>query len=200
MSFSRRAVPAILAIAAFILSACVPAALAQKSSTAVLAEFTGKLDTRSAKVGDTITARTRAKAKLADGAELPKGAKLIGTVVAVESKQAGNGTSSLSIRFDRVEVKGSAQITVHAALVAIAPPPLASGELPLGSVHTSGGSLSTQSGYGVSDAGGTDIPLGSTLEGVGLGDHVGTDGTSQLRGNHRDIKLEPGGLLKVAFF
>ncbi len=200
MNSSRRNIQAILAATAVSLFMCAPGAMAQNYSKAFLARTTGKLDTKSAKVGDTLTAQTLTKSQLNNGSEIPKGAKIIATVTEVQSKEQGGGSSTLTLRFDKVQVKGQAPITVHAALVAVAPPPEASGDLPLGSTSSRGGSLTTQNGYGHSDNGDMEIPMGSTIDGVGLGDHIGADGTAQLRGDHRDIKLDRDALIKIAFF
>jgi hypothetical protein len=201
MDSRRLRILSVLAILASALALGV-SARAEASAPAVVAKLSGKLDTKSAKVGDTIVAKTVTKTKLADGTELPRGTKLTGTVVAVQSKQSGGGTSTLSIKFDQAEVKGKGNVAVHGGVVAVAPPkdPGNLGDLPTGSTSSRNQSLATPGGLDHPDSGSDDIPLGSTIPGVGLGDHPGADGTSQLRGDHRDIKLEDGGLVKIEFF
>jgi hypothetical protein len=44
-----------------------------------------------------------------------------------------------------------------------------------------------------------DIPLGSTLEAVGLGRHLDADWTTALQGIRRDIQLDGDVLIKVEF-
>lgn len=196
MNFSRLSLAAILSILVLTLGFRTPNALAQAIAQAVPAEITGKLTTKTAKVGDTITAKTSAKAKLKDGTELPKGTKLVARVTAVQSLQDGAGTSSLALKFEQAQLK-SGTVEVHAAIVALAPAPVAQGDLPTGnSIRNQ--PLSTLDKYGHSDSDG-GIPLGSSIEGIGMGESVGSDGTSHFRGKNREIKLDSGDLIKVAF-
>lgn len=161
-------------------------------------QIQSKVDTKSAKVGDTIIAKTEAKTKLKDGTEVPSGAKLIGKVTAVQSKKDGDGMSSLSIKFDQLQIKHKPPMAIQAAVIAVAPAPDASGDLPTSSTSMRGQGLETMGNYGRSDDG-SGLPNGSTMPGVGLGDRVGTDGTTEMRGKNRDIKLSNGDLIKVAF-
>ncbi len=66
----------------------------------LVAKFAVKLDTKSAKVGEAVSAKTVKAARAKDGTELPKGSKLTGQVVAVQSNKDRNGTASLAINFD----------------------------------------------------------------------------------------------------
>ncbi len=164
----------------------------------VRCEIQSKVDTKSAKAGETIVAKTQAKTKLKDGTEIPSGSKLIGKVVSVQSKKDGNGMSSLAIKFDQVEIKHKPAIAIQGAVIAVAPAPDASGDLPTSSTSMRSQGLQTMDNYGHSDDE-SGVPNGSTMPGVGLGDHVGADGTTEMRGKNCDIKLGSGDLIKVAF-
>jgi hypothetical protein len=48
----------------------------------VKGELVSKLDSKTAKNGDSVVVQTKASAKTADGTELPKGSKLVGHVLA----------------------------------------------------------------------------------------------------------------------
>ncbi len=115
-----------------------------EAKQSLLAELTSKLDTKSAKVGDAVMAKTVADLKMTDGSIIPKGSKLEGRVTQVESKAAGNGNVSLGILFDQLDVKGGHQKPIHGVLVAIAPRPslsdqeASSGSLPQGSTRNVG--------------------------------------------------------------
>ena len=57
----------------------------------VNAQLVGKLDSRTAKAGDSIVVRTESSVKTADGTMIPKGTKLVGHVIGV--MHAGIGQS-----------------------------------------------------------------------------------------------------------
>ena len=88
----------------------------------VSAEFTKKIDTKDAKVGDEISARITADSTLPDGTELRKGMRLIGAVVQVHSKGGGNPTSLLAFTLDGVAVPGGREIRVHTTLTSLSGP------------------------------------------------------------------------------
>jgi hypothetical protein len=188
--------PALL-IAAFASLFALPTAFAQDKRPAVTAELMSKIDTKSAKVGDTVTAETTEKAKLPDGTQIPRGAKLIGVVTDVTSVKDGNGMSMLGLKFQQVIVKHDPPIAIHGGLVAVAPPSEANGELPTSSTTVRAQGLQTQGNYGHNDPNG-GIPSGSTVDGVGLSTTMGSDGTTELQGNHTEIKLDRGSRLRVA--
>jgi hypothetical protein len=196
--------PFILAIGAIFFVASALSAPAQSSAPALLAKIAGNLNTKSAKVGDVITAKTTKSAKTKDGTDIPKGSKLTGKVVAVQSEKDGNGTSTLAIKFDQIEAKGGAATPIQGLIVSIGPSPDAGGGgvgfnsvLGRGGVGSSAG-LDPNSGaeHGGAVASG-DIPKGSTLEGVALGTNLDAQGASELRGIKRDIKLDSDVLIKV---
>jgi hypothetical protein len=187
-----------LIAAAFVALAILPSAFAQDKRPGVMAELTSKIDTRSAKVGDAVTAETTEKSKLQDGTQIPRGAKLIGVVTDVTPMGSGNGMSELGIKFQQIVIKHDPPITIHGGLVAVAPPADASGELPTGSASTRSQGLQTQGNYGVKDNGDVGIPPGSTVSGVGISTTIGSDGTTELQGNHVEVKLDKGARLRVA--
>lgn len=193
-----------LAIFAALAVACTSFASAQSAPQVLLAKFSGKLTTKSAKMGDEVTAKTLGTAKLADGTEIPKGAKLLGKVIVVQSKDAGAGTSTLALRFDQVELKGGGTHPVWGLIVGIGPS--ADSKLALGydSVIGRGGPGSTvgldpHDGAGVQvNRDDSKLPLGSSLDGVGLGKRMGADGASILRGFKKDILLDSDVVFKMA--
>ncbi|MFP5204851.1 MAG: hypothetical protein ACLGSH_05815 [Acidobacteriota bacterium] len=192
--------PAFLVMAAAALGLALPA-LGQTipaPSEGVLCNIQSRVDTKSAKVGDAIVAKTQAKTKLKDGTEIPYGSKLIGKVVSVQSEKDGSGMSSLAIKFDQIEMKHKPPIAIQGAVIALAPAPDASGDLPTSSTSMRSQGIQTMGNYGHSDDD-NGVPNGSTMPGVGLGDHVGADGTTEMRGKDRDIKLSNGDRIRVAF-
>jgi hypothetical protein len=178
---------------------------AQTMGPVLVAKIVGNISTRNAKAGDIISAKTLKPWKLKDGTDIPKGSKLVGKVASARSKQAGNGNSLLTFRFDQAELKGGASIPLHALVVAIGPGLGPKEDAGANSVLGRGGvgsdpGLDPRIGLGRPGAKDEDdIPLGSSLEGVGLGHHLDADWTTALQGIHRDIQLDSDVLIKVEF-
>lgn len=183
----------------FVLLLVLPSAFAQDKKIWVMAELTSKLDTKSAKVGDTVTAETTAKGKLPDGTQIPRGAKLIGIVTDVTTEKDGSGMSMLGLKFLQVVVKHDPPIAIHGGLLAVAPPPDASGEMPTSSTGMRNQGLQTMNNYGHDpNSEESGIPAGSSVSGVALSTTISTDGTSEMKGNHTEVKLDRGSRLQVA--
>ena len=83
-------------------------------------ELVSKLDTKTAKTGDSVVVQTKASAKTADGTEIPKGSKLVGRVMAVHPSTAGDN-SQVVLQFDHLELKGGQSMAVHSQIESIAP-------------------------------------------------------------------------------
>jgi hypothetical protein len=94
-------------------------------STAIPVRFEHSVDTTKAKIGDEVTAKTMQVITLPGGSSIPKGALLIGHVVALDAfhfdqtPYAHQKPSILSIHFDKLRV-GDAAIPVTLSVRAIA--------------------------------------------------------------------------------
>ena len=88
----------------------------------VSGELQEKLDSKTAKVGDTVVVKTKAAVKTADGTEIPKGAKLVGRVTDVQAHGAGSAESRLALEFDRAELKGEQSLAIHSVIESVEPP------------------------------------------------------------------------------
>jgi hypothetical protein len=175
---------------------------AQSHAPVLAAKFVGALNTKSAKAGDSVTAKTVDTLKLGD-LDIPKGSMIAGTVASVRSREAGHGTSTLAIKFDHVELKDGAILRVQGLIVAIGPVSNSDG-LGANSVLARGGAGSTpgmdpsiQVGHPVNR---DDIPAGSSMEDVALALHFNSAGATELRGVHRDIRLDSDVMVKVALY
>jgi hypothetical protein len=84
-------------------------------------ELVSKLDTKTAKTGDSVVVQTKASVKTADGTEIPRGSKLVGHVMGVHPSEAGDN-SQVALQFDHVELKGGQSVAVHSQIQSIAPP------------------------------------------------------------------------------
>jgi hypothetical protein len=86
----------------------------------VSGELVSKLDSKTAKTGDSVVVQTKASAKTADGTAIPKGSKLVGRVMAVQASGAG-ANSQVVLQFDHLELKGGQSVPVHSQIQSIAP-------------------------------------------------------------------------------
>jgi hypothetical protein len=88
----------------------------------VRGELVGKLDSKSAKAGDSVVLKTKEATKTADGMEIPKGSRLVGHVTEVEAHGSGHADSSMSLVFDHAELKNGQQVAIHSVVESVAPP------------------------------------------------------------------------------
>ena len=86
----------------------------------VNAELVSKLDSKTAKTGDSVVVQTKASVKTADGTEIPKGSKLVGHVLGAKPSGAGEN-SQVVLQFDHFELKGGQNLAVHSQIRSIAP-------------------------------------------------------------------------------
>jgi hypothetical protein len=133
-------------------------------------ELVGKLDSKSAKAGDSVTVKTVQSMKTADGTAIPKGSKLLGHVTAVQAHSDAIQNSKLAIEFDRAELKGGQSLAIHSVIRSVAPPerdnsanPPDMATMPMG---TSGGSPGMGGAHGASPNGAV-TPTGSGTQGMG---------------------------------
>lgn len=148
-------------------------------------ELAGKLDSKTAKAGDAVIAKTRQNLRAADGSVIPKGAKLVGHVADVQAHTSSEADSHLSIVFDRVEWSGGHSVPVHSVIQAVTPPvnAFASGSAdgdalggPIGGAGSRGGGGARGSGGLL---GGTAGAAGSATGNVGTG--LGANAGGALR-------------------
>ena len=103
-------------------AAQAPAAAAapQAPMSPVNGELESKLDSKTAKTGDNIVVKTQTAIKTSDGTEIPKGSKLIGHIIAVQSSASGTN-SQVALQFDHIELKGGQSLPVHSQIQSISP-------------------------------------------------------------------------------
>lgn len=179
-----------------LLAVIAPMVHAQSVAPMLVAKFVGTIDTKSAKAGEAVVAKTERPGKTADGKEIPKGSLITGEVVAMQSKSGGNGTSVLAIKFDTIEVKG-AKVPIKGQIIAIGR--RSGADIPDSSYIGVGNSTPTVLVAPVStttDGSGND-GVGSTLPGVTVALHLDDAGATELNGHKRDIKLDSSVLVKV---
>jgi hypothetical protein len=146
-------------------------------ATQVSAELTKNLDSKKAKVGDEVLAKTTSKARLTDGTMLPRGTKLVGKVTDVQAKAGAAHASRLAFAFDHAVMHDGSQVPVRAMLQSIAAPTAATtagmaqdDSISAGPAGASAGGGARSGGMIGGAAGGVARPIGgavgSTTRGV----------------------------------
>lgn len=91
-------------------------------ATEVSAVLNKRIDSKNAKVGDEVMAKTTSEAKLANGTKIPKGSRLTGHVTEVEPKSHDNRNGLVAFAFDHAVLRDGQQIPVHVLMRAMAAP------------------------------------------------------------------------------
>jgi hypothetical protein len=121
-------------------------------------ELVSKLDSKTAKTGDSVVVQTKTSVKTADGTEIPKGSKLVGRVLGVQASGQGEN-SQVVLQFDHLELKGGQNVPVRSQIQSITP---------------QGGAASTSEGPAASPS----SPSGANGASRGSGAPQGTSGDS----------------------
>lgn len=99
-----------------------PASPSAAQAANVSAELTKKVDSKDAKVGDPVFAKTTSEARLADGTKVPKGSKLVGRVTDVQAKSKENHDAHVAFCFDRAVLRDGRELPVNARVRTLAAP------------------------------------------------------------------------------
>jgi hypothetical protein len=156
----------------------------------VKAELVGKLDSKTAKPGDSVVVKTKESVETASGTEIPKGSKLIGHVALVKAHSKEQQNSELAVQFDHAQLKGGQDLPIHSMIQSVSPPEseMASnspdamsgapmGGAPSGGASSGGGAMaggSRSGGGSATSAPSTSAPATATAN---------TSGQSQGNGN-----------------
>ena len=126
-------------------------------------ELVSKLDSKTAKTGDSVVIQTDAAVKTADGTEIPKGSKLVGHVLGVQASTEGQN-SQMALQFDHVELQGGQSVPVQSQIQSITP---AGGAANAGSSASSvpqgTGDPRATPGSAAADAAGSNQPAAGTV-------------------------------------
>ena len=95
-----------------------PAAAQLKPVTGRLVD---KLDSKSAKQGDSVVIKTDENLQISQGTEIPKGSKLIGHVTNVQPRADGRENSQIAIQFDRAETKDGHTLPIESIIQSVSP-------------------------------------------------------------------------------
>ena len=126
--------------------------------SAVAGELDGKLDSKTAKVGDRVGLKTTEKVQTSDGTVIPGGSRLVGHVTEVQAYDKEIGPARIAIAFDHVELKNGQSIAIHSLIRGVNPSAsaLAASQLNDDQTMNMGGGrmgVGQGTGYGLSGAG-----------------------------------------------
>ncbi len=102
-------------------SSSITAKTEQRST--ISGELQGKLDAKTAKVGEAVVLKTTEKVTTADGTVIPKGTRLIGHVTEAQAHDSAHADSQLGIAFDRAEMKNGRSLAIHSTIETVRPQP-----------------------------------------------------------------------------
>jgi len=144
--------------------------------SAVTGELQGKLDAKTAKVGDRVILKTTNNVQTPDGTVIPRGTRLIGHITQVQAVDSAHGGSQMGIAFDRAELKNGQSIAIHTLIRGVRASPSAT-------------AMSSMNGDDSMNAMGSGAPMNVGGSGPGAsggrGGHSGggvLDGTGGLAG------------------
>jgi len=90
------------------------------SGSAINAELTAPVDSKKAKPGDPVAARTTEPTKSNGQTVIPKGSKLVGHVTQASARAKGDSESALGIVFDKAILKNGQEVPLNVAIQALA--------------------------------------------------------------------------------
>jgi hypothetical protein len=95
--------------------------------SAVTGELEGKLDSKTAKVGDRVVLKITEKVQTPDGTLIPRGSRLVGHVTEVQAYDLEIGPARIAIAFDHMELKNGQSIAIYTLIRGVSPIASASG-------------------------------------------------------------------------
>jgi hypothetical protein len=87
----------------------------------VTGELDGKLDSKTARVGDPVVLRSMDKVQTSDGTVIPRGSRLVGHVTEVQAYDPVHGAARIAIAFDRAELKNGQSIAIYTLIGGVVP-------------------------------------------------------------------------------
>ena len=88
----------------------------------VNAELTKQINSKRAKVGEIVEAKTTSAVKLPDGTELPKGTKLTGKVTDVRARSNTDKTSHIAFNLDQALMKDGHEVPLRVMVISATTP------------------------------------------------------------------------------
>jgi hypothetical protein len=158
-------------------------------------ELVGKLDSTSAKAGDSVVVKTRESVKTADGTDIPKGSKLMGRVTGVQARGEGKENSQIAIKFDHAELKGGQNMPIESVIQSVSPAGSDSASTNGGSYGspTAGGMSPNRSAAPGSSAAGGGTATGGSMGNGGTNSQTnGSPATNSFQGSMQSSREDSG--------
>ncbi|MDP9268340.1 MAG: hypothetical protein M3P27_08470 [Acidobacteriota bacterium] len=189
------------------------------NGTAINATLSKSIDSRKAKSGDAVEAKTTSDVKSAGKTVIPRGSKLIGHVTQASARGKGDADSTLGIVFDHAVLKNGQQVPLNATIRALAAArsvaasnddmigasggPGSAGGSTVGGVGATGGGVlggvgNTAGNTVGSTAGSVGNTVASTTRAAGSATRAGTSATGELTSTTQGVIGMPGVTLSQA--
>lgn len=127
----------------------------------VSAELVDKLDSKSAKQGDSVVVKTDENLQISEGTEIPRGSKLIGHVTNVQPRGDGHENSQIAIQFDRAELKSGQSLPIESVIQSVAPAAGSEGTSGISNPPATYGDATASSSVPTGSMGSMGAPAGS---------------------------------------
>jgi hypothetical protein len=141
--------------------AAPPPAAAQAAAplSPISTELTGKIDSKTAKAGDSVVLKTTSNATMPDGTVIPKGSKIVGHVTEAQAHSGDSANGRVTLQFDQAQLKTGQSLPILSALQSVAPAG-GSADSGGGAAPMSGGSAPSTAGSGSGTSGGSGAASG----------------------------------------
>lgn len=96
-------------------------AISAKDLSPLTGELESKLDSKSAKPGDSVVLKTTAKTVMANGTVIPKGSKIMGHVTGVQAHDDQSPNGQVTLQFDQAQLKGGQTLPLLSTLQSVSP-------------------------------------------------------------------------------
>jgi hypothetical protein len=162
------------------------------------------LDSKKAKEGDPVMAKTAVTMKFPSGLTVPAGSDVIGHVTQAKARSKGDSESSLGLAFDKIDLGGGKSLAMRGALQAVGPNPKADAGPDTGA---SMGGNNLNAGNGSTSAAGSGVGLQGDKPGavilnpkstgvVGI-KNLQLSGDSVLTSSGKEVKLDAGSQIMI---
>ena len=136
------------------------------SGAAINAELTAPVDSKKAKPGDPVAARTTEPTKSNGKTVIPKGCKLVGHVTQATARAKGDSESALGVVFDKAILKNGQEVPLNVAIQALASAQSAASANAGNDLSAAGGAGTYAGGSGRATGGGALGGVTSTAGGA----------------------------------
>jgi hypothetical protein len=164
--------------------------------SSVTGELQNQLDSRNAKVGDSVVLKTTEKVQTSDGTVIPRGTRLVGHITQVQTRDSAHSVSQMGIAFDRAEMKNGQSIAIYTLIRGVNLPPGFSDANPLANADPTATTGSTANGS--STTGGRGGRNGGGQPGIYSDAIKRTSPTTTSIGDRADANTDPQGAVQLA--